>query len=68
MHKIIHWLQTHEQQLTEYTLSFGTSIGVVFTLQKLLDWFVHTIGACISALAVSAFVYFGMRLIKKWKP
>lgn len=65
MQRIIQWLIIHEKDLVEYNLSLGTGITVVFTYQKIFDWFVHTTAACFSALIVSAFVYFGMRLIKK---
>lgn len=70
--KITHWITSHKAQIAqavnEFSLSLTVGMGTVFTFQDLFNWFLHTIGACISALIVSAFVYFIMRKIKKMFP
>lgn len=72
LHKIINWYLSHRDkitaELTDYTISLSLSIGSVFTLQNLFDWFIHTLGACASTLIVSLVLYFVMRKIKKMFP
>ena len=72
MNRIIHWIAIHREKithdLTDYSLSLGLSIGSVFTFQNLFDWFVHTMGACISTVIISLVLYFVMRKVKKMFP
>ncbi len=70
--KFIHWFVTHKSQiennLIDYTLSLSVGIGSVFTLQNVFNWFVHTAGACASAVIVSVVLYFIMRKVKQKYP
>ena len=70
--RFTHWFTIHKAQITQnlqdFALSLSVGIGSVFTLQNLLSWFVHTAGACASALIVSVVLYFVMRKIKQKYP
>ena len=70
--KITHRIESQKYQLThsvhDLSISLSVGIGTVFTLQNLVDWFVHTLGACVSAVIVSLVLYFIMRKVKKMFP
>lgn len=72
LERLFHYILINRNKLThdlqDYAVSLSVGIGSVFTLQNVFDWFVHTIGACASAIIVSVALYFVRRKIKKMFP